>query len=349
MLLQTPNDTTLGPTLSAMLEEVQQRFSAELLSDIDCVNTLVKHVEQYRGKMLRPTLVLVSAMAVNKSEDLGDLREPVLVSAAVCEMVHMATLVHDDVLDDAQVRRRGATINQLRGNEAAVMLGDYLISHAYHLCSSIGRADISKAVAHATNTVCEGELLQLSNRHNLDLDERVYFEVIRRKTAALCGLCCELPIRLSHPGAESNGDQRLAQALFSYGEKLGIAFQIVDDILDLSGDEQTVGKSVARDLAKGKLTLPVIRHLQEADTAERAAVGGLITRAGEAGLSDVDAQALAREVAVRVTESGAMEYARQWARTLVDQAVSEILASFGPSSARDLMEAMAGAVIDRRF
>ena len=349
MLLQTAHDTTLGPTLSAMLDEVQHRFSAELLSDTDCVNALVGHVERYRGKMLRPTLVLVSAMAVEGQEDLGRLREPVLIAAAVCEMVHMATLVHDDVLDDAQIRRRGATINQLRGNETAVMLGDYLISHAYHLCSSIGRADISKAIAHATNTVCEGELLQLSNRHNLGLDERVYFEVVRRKTAALCGLCCELPIRLRHPGAEVNGDRDLASALFAYGEKLGIAFQIVDDILDLSGDEQTVGKSVARDLAKGKLTLPVIRHLQQADPAERQIVAGLITRAGEDGLGEADGNELARSVAERVTASGAMDYARDWARKLVEQAVEEVRSSFGPSPARDLMESMAGAVIDRRF
>ena len=166
---------------------------------------------------------------------------------------------------------------------------------------------------------------------------------------ALCGLCCELPIRLSHPGAEANGDQRFADALFAYGEKLGIAFQIVDDILDLSGDELTVGKSVARDLAKGKLTLPVIRHLQQADPDERAAVGDLISRASEEGIEEEAAQELARAVAARVTASGAMDDARQRARDLVDQAVEEVLSSFGPSPARDLMEAMAGAVIDRRF
>jgi len=254
MLLQTPNDTQLGATLQAMLDDVQQRFSAELLSDTDCVNSLVDHVERYRGKMLRPTLVLVSALASEGGDELGELREPVLTVAAVCEMVHMATLVHDDVLDDAQVRRRGSTINQLRGNETAVMLGDYLISHAYHLCSSIGRSDISRAVAAATNTVCEGELLQLSNRHNLALDERVYFEIIRRKTAALCGLCCELPVRLRHPGAEANGDQRLANALFSYGEKLGIAFQIVDDILDATGDAAALGKPAGQDAEMDKAT-----------------------------------------------------------------------------------------------
>lgn len=349
MLLLQPKDAQLGPILAGLLDDVQQRFSAELLSDTACVNTLVGHVERYRGKMLRPTLVIVSAMAAAGRDDLGELRDPVLTAAAVCEMVHMATLVHDDVLDDAQVRRRGATINRLRGNEMAVMLGDYLISHAYHLCSSLGRADISRAIAAATNTVCEGELLQLSNRHNLDLDERVYFEIIRRKTAALCGLCCELPVRLRHPGAEANGDQRLAEALFSYGEKLGIAFQIVDDILDLSGDEQTVGKSVARDLAKGKLTLPVIRHLQEADPAEREIVAKLLSQAAEEEIDDSAAQDIAQALSARVTGSGAMDYARAWARRLVDQATSEVVTSFGPSPARDLMQAMAAAVIDRRF
>jgi len=349
MLLQTTDDTTLGPALTAMLDEVQQRFSAELLSDTDCVNDLVAHVERFRGKMLRPTLVIVSAMAAAQSEDLGDQRDALVTAAAVCEMVHMATLVHDDVLDDAQVRRRGATINQLRGNEAAVMLGDYLISHAYHLCSSLGRADISRAVAHATNTVCEGELLQLSNRHNLELSEAVYFEIIRRKTAALCGLCCELPIRLRHPGAEVNGDQSLASALFAFGQKLGIAFQIVDDILDLSGDEETVGKSVARDLAKGKLTLPVIRHIEKSDPDERRIVGDLITQAADPQLDEQAASKLAKAVAQRVTQSGAMDYAQRRARELVGQAVEEVLSTVGPCAARDLMELMAAAVIDRRF
>ena len=349
MLLQTPNDTTLGPAPAELLEQVQQRFSGELLSDTDCVNDLVAHVERFRGKMLRPTLVIVSAMAAAESEDLGQLRDDIVTAAAVCEMVHMATLVHDDVLDDAQVRRRGATINQLRGNEAAVMLGDYLISHAYHLCSSLGRADISRAVAHATNTVCEGELQQLSNRHNLELSEAAYFEIIRRKTAALCGLCCELPIRLRHPGAEVNGDTNLARALFAYGEKLGIAFQIVDDILDLSGDQATVGKSVARDLAKGKLTLPVIRHLEQAGPDEQREIGELITQAADPHLSEADAAEIAKAVAQRVTASGAMEYARQRARELVGQAVEEVLSTVGPCSARDLMELMAAAVIDRRF
>lgn len=349
MLLQTQHDAELNPALAQLLDEVQQRFSAELHSDIECVNDLVGYAERYRGKMLRPTLVLVSTMALRRSDELGELRAPATIAAAVCEMVHMATLVHDDVLDEAQVRRRGATINRLRGNETAVMLGDYLISHAYHLCSSLGRADISKVIAHATNTVCEGELLQLANRHNLELDERVYFEIIRRKTAALCGLCCELPVRLRERGAELNGDRRLAEALFGYGEKLGIAFQIVDDILDLSGDEQTMGKSVARDLAKGKLTLPVIRHLQQADDSEREAVHELIRQAGVDALDDDTAQAIAHDVAGRVTASGSMDYARGWAKKLVDQASEQIHASLSPSPARDMMALMAKTVIDRRF
>lgn len=349
MLLQTPDDTALGSALQAMLRDVQDRFGAELRSDTPCVNDLVTHVERFRGKMLRPNLVLVSAMAVAESEDLGELHDDVVTVAAVCEMVHMATLVHDDVLDDAQVRRRGATINQLRGNEAAVMLGDYLISHAYHLCTSLGRPEISRAVAHATNTLCEGELLQLSNRHNLGLSEAVYYEIVRRKTAALCGLCCELPIQLRDSDRVRNGSQALRQAFFAYGEKLGIAFQIVDDILDLSGDEQTVGKSVARDLAKGKLTLPVIRHLDQADPHERQAVEELIVQAAAPELAEHEANALAKSVAQRVIASGAMDAARQQARQLVGEAVDEVLACVGPSDARDMMELMATTVIDRRF
>src|SRR5690606_33082713 len=136
-----------------------------------------------------PMLVLVSGMATERSSGLCDAHR---VVATVVEMVHMATLVHDDILDDAQVRRRGATVNHLHGNESAVMLGDYLISHAYHLCSSLDQPAVSRIIADATNVVCEGELLQLANRNNWALDEKTYFEIIRRKTASLCGTCCRL-------------------------------------------------------------------------------------------------------------------------------------------------------------
>lgn len=349
MLLIAGADHEVGQSLGRLLKDVESRFGAELLSDLPCVNELVGHVERYRGKMLRPTLVLLSSMAVSGRTDLGDLREPAVVTATVCEMVHMATLVHDDILDSAAMRRRGATVNQLRGNETAVMLGDYLISHAYHLCSSLGRADISRAIARATNTVCEGELLQLSHREDWSLDERTYYEVIRRKTASLVGLCCELPTLLTHEPGARNGDGRVGEALFTFGEKLGIAFQIIDDLLDLSGDEGTVGKSLGRDLAKGKLTLPVIRYLDQADGEATASMLALL-REGAAGGEHHPADASVYErVCAELASSGALDQARGQAEQLVAEARSLLTGCLPDSPARATLLAMAEQVVVRRY
>src|SRR5450432_3799102 len=172
--------------IAPQLAAVEKRFAAELRSDIACVNTLIKHVSRFRGKMLRPLLVLLTGTAC------GELNDAHTVIATVVEMVHMATLVHDDVLDDAELRRKGATINHLRGNEAAVLLGDYLISHSFHLCSSLDSQFASRVIGRTTNQVCEGELLQIHNRNNLDLDEETYLQIITCKTATLCASCCLL-------------------------------------------------------------------------------------------------------------------------------------------------------------
>src|SRR3954469_7841403 len=218
--------------VAPQLAVVEKRFLAELKSDINCVNTLVKHVSRFRGKMLRPTLVLLAGRTC------GELNDAHTVIATVVEMVHMATLVHDDVLDEAELRRKGATINHLRGNEAAVLLGDYLISHSYHLCSSLDSQLASRLIARTTNHVCEGELLQIDNRNNIDLDEDTYLEIITRKTASLCAMCSLL-------GAEFAGaGEALVAPLETYGRCLGIAFQIQDDILDIVGDADTVGKTL---------------------------------------------------------------------------------------------------------
>ncbi|MFI4859605.1 MAG: polyprenyl synthetase family protein [Phycisphaerales bacterium JB063] len=349
MLLTAHCDEEVGQALAQYLADVQDRFNTELISDLPCVNELVVHVERFRGKMLRPTLVLLSSMAVVGRTELQDLHEPAVVTAAVCEMVHMATLVHDDILDSAEMRRSGATINHLRGNETAVMLGDYLISHAYHLCSSLGRADISRAIARATNVVCEGELLQLSNRENWELDERTYYEIIRRKTAALVGLCCELPTLLGHEPGRRNGDERVGRALFAFGEKLGIAFQIIDDLLDLSGDEATVGKSLGRDLAKGKLTLPVIRYLDQADPAKAKAMRDLLRQGAASGDDAAPDDAVYTRICGLLSDAGALEQARAQAETLVAEARRDLSDCLAPSPARETMLAMAQQVTRRRF
>ena len=337
MALIAPQDSVLSQRLAEELADVECRFTVELESDLACVKALVRHIERYRGKRLRPMLVLVSGMATaTKPNELTDAHR---VVATVVEMVHMATLVHDDILDEAEVRRRGATINHLQGNETAVMLGDYLISHAYHLCSSIGDAKISREIAQATNIVCEGELLQLTNRENLELDEGTYFEIIRRKTASLCGVCCSLGASLS------GADKSVADDMYRYGELLGQAFQIVDDLLDLTGDEETVGKTVGLDLQKGKLTLPLIHHLSTLDPDQRVAFRALL-RSGAAS-DDVGAQDVAR-IVQEVRASGSVEHAATTARAWVDQAKG-LLASLPESEARNLLNDMAEAVITREF
>ncbi len=336
MLLQAKHDRMVQELLASEMAQVESRFSVELLSDLACVNSLVTHVERYRGKMLRPMLVIVSGMAT--SADGVSVNDNQRSIATVVEMVHMATLVHDDILDEARVRRRGVTINQLQGNETAVMLGDYLISHAYHLCSVVASAPAARLIALATNTVCEGELLQLANRNNLDLDEGTYFEIIRRKTASLCGTCCELgAVLCEEPTASLRGS-----SLHEFGIHLGMAFQIIDDVLDLVGSEQTVGKTLGRDLGKGKLTLPLIHGLSSAPAAARAELQQIL----RGPIDEADHRAPARVRDILLT-CGSVDYANQSARLSVARAKTALMA-LPATAARGLLEELADNVLTRQ-
>jgi len=332
-------DQTIEPWLTTALEDVEARFAAELISDLPCVNRLLEHIERYQGKMLRPRLVLVSAMACSQASGKPSNAQQVL--ATVVELVHMATLVHDDILDEAHIRRGGDTINYLAGNETAVMLGDYLISHAYHLCSSLDNMAISRSIADTTNRVCEGELLQLANRFNWSLDEQSYFEIIRRKTASLCGVCCQLAAELGGRGAG------VAEGLYEYGEKVGVAFQIVDDLLDLVGVERTVGKTLGRDVDKGKLTLPLIHHLSTADKASYDAALLILGKSKDDSSGQLSRDQL-DEIHKLVTDSGAVDYAVDWASRMVVQAKAA-LEVLPQSPARNVLSSMADLVLTRKF
>ena len=323
---------SVAEALGAELREVEEIFERQLASDLPAVNALCRHVERYRGKMLRPTLVLLTGMALREGvgggNGLGPPSQAHRVVAAVVEMIHMATLVHDDVLDEAEVRRQGATVNHLRGNEVAVMLGDFLISNAFHLCSTLGDPAINLFLGQTTNTLCEGELVQLHHRENLSLDEATYFEIVRRKTAVLVGACCRLGATLA------GASPRIVESMRGFGTCLGVAFQIQDDLLDLAGRPQVVGKTLGRDLEKGKLTLPLILHLARVSPRERSEAIELIERRDASSL-------LARLLA-----DGAVDQARQRAVALVEEGKRELLA-IAPSPARDLLSAMADAVIAR--
>jgi octaprenyl-diphosphate synthase len=316
----------IAAPIARELNEVLEIFDQELACDLPFVSRLVEQVRNYRGKLLRPKLLLLAGRAT------GGVERDHLVLAAVVEMVHMATLVHDDVLDEADVRRRNVTINRLVGNEAAVMLGDFLISHAYHLCSSLSSTFASRRIAAVTNTVCEGELLQIENRGNLLLSESTYFDIIRRKTAALTAVCCEM-------GARASGaDDETIDALIQFGNDIGIAFQIVDDLLDLTSSESEIGKSVGRDMEMGKPTLPIIRYLASAAPADRDAMIAALSNPA------TDTQEMIRS---RLESAEAIDSAFDTAASYIRSAVAAI-APLPESEAKASLTAAAEFVIARR-
>jgi octaprenyl-diphosphate synthase len=315
----------LTDCINPHLQDVERLFHKELASSISCVNLLVKHVSRFRGKMLRPCLVLLAGKACGQESDA------LSVIATVVEMVHMATLVHDDVLDEAELRRKGATINHLRGNEAAVLLGDYLISHSYHLCSSLESQYASRVIGRTTNEVCEGELLQIDNRNNYDLSEETYLQIIKRKTAVLCATCCAL-------GAKFAGaDEQRVELMETFGLSLGMAFQIQDDILDLVGEATTVCKTLGSDIEKGKMTLPMIHFLRNAPHEHQALLRSLLV-SKEADKID--------RIRNLILPSQSIAYATGRARQLVDRARS-CLADLPQSEARKSLDTMAEFVVSR--
>jgi octaprenyl-diphosphate synthase len=342
-----PDLAPLSGLIARGLERVVDRFDEQLRSDLPPIARLVRHVERYRGKMLRPTLVLVGGLATHPlAQPQGASADPdALITdahitlGAVCEMVHMATLVHDDVLDEAETRRRGQTVNRLYGNEPAVMLGDYLIAASYRLCSTLPTPEAARAVAEAAVVTASGELLQLHHRDDLSLDEPTYFEIVRRKTGVLIATSCRLG------GWASGASPAALHALETFGTETGIAFQIQDDVLDLTGSESTVGKSVGKDLEKGKLTLPLLLHLSASQGADRAEFLSLLDQACGSGPAR---QSAADRIARLVADSGALERAREEARRRIGLAKSA-LATLPPTGARRLLELMADAVVTRAF
>jgi octaprenyl-diphosphate synthase len=289
--------------IAAELDEAERIFAAELGSRFAFVQQLVDHSAEFRGKRLRPTLLLLSGQAC------GSLAPAHPVLAAVVEMIHTATLVHDDILDEALIRRHAATVNAEWGNEAAVLLGDYLFTHAFHLAASLESTRACRWIGRATNLVCEGEMQQVHNRGNFDLDEDAYFAIIRGKTAELTAVACRLGA--AYAGA---GDATV-QALENYGRDLGVAFQIADDVLDIWGDERSTGKSLGTDLEKQKLTLPLIRLLVTAppETAER--VRTILAEARPESR---------RELRGDLEQSGALDYAWDRARQSAADALAQL-------------------------
>lgn len=245
-------------SIAPELERVETRIQEELRSDNAYLDRLLQHLMKFAGKRIRPAVLLCSARMAGGVKDLH------ITLAAVVEILHNATLVHDDVLDGSRMRRNTPTINSVWDNEQAIIFGDYLFAKAFQLCTEPGHPEATRILAETSHKMCIGETLQLSKKFTTDMTEAEYLEIVELKTAALFEAACRC-------GALENPvTPEFVHALCRYGRALGIAFQVIDDCLDLVGEENVVGKSLGTDITKGKMTLPVIRLLSTLRNGERA-------------------------------------------------------------------------------
>jgi len=327
-LAAPPEVSPLSRALALVGEDLARTesvFNRELAHESQHVQQLLTHLSRYRGKRLRPLLVLLVAKAC------GAVDEGHAVLAASIEMIHTATLVHDDILDNARQRRHVETINSRWGSHVSVLLGDYLFTHAFHLASQLGDASVCRALGRGTNRVCVGELTQVCESGNLNLPEETYLDIIDGKTAELCAVACELAAR------RSGMPESVCQSLDAYGRSLGAAFQIADDLLDLVGNEARVGKTLGSDVQNGKLTLPLIHLLQTGSPEDRQLARQHLAQPTEATpgvLLDL------------LQANRSLEYAQARAGELI-LAARMHLQVLSPSPARQLLEDLAEFVVVR--
>jgi len=305
------------------LDRLEDYLVNEMHPSESFLHEYLDHVAKYRGKRLRPALVFMAARAC------GDVTDDHLRLAAVAELLHTATLVHDDILDDADIRRRNATAHKLFGSELSVLLGDYLFARAYELACDGSSTDVAVYLAKTARAICVGEMMQIRNRGNLELDEQAYLSIIEQKTACLYSACGYIGVHFA------GGSKELTASMTEFGMNLGMAFQIADDLLDLTGDEARVGKTLGTDVANQKLTLPLIHMLEQLPEDRRAAA--------QAALSNENGAAEWRPL---LAETGSMEYAR----TRADQFIAAARANLdglNGSSMKAHLDALAGFVLDR--
>lgn len=311
--------------VDADMDAVDGTIRERLRSDVVLINQLGQYIVSNGGKRLRPRLVLLAAGAAGYE---GRSHVPL---AAVIEFIHTATLLHDDVVDASDMRRGQRTANALWGNEAAVLVGDFLYSRSFEMMVEIGSMRVMEILAHTTNTIAEGEVMQLLNIHDADTTEERYLDIIRSKTAKLF----EAAVRLG--GVLAGVDNDTERALARYGMHLGTAFQVIDDVLDYSAEAGEMGKNVGDDLAEGKPTLPLIHVIQQGQSADAAVVREAIE---QGGVERVDA------VTEILERTGAIGYARAQARSEADLALAELdVLPAGPY--RDALVGLADVAVNR--
>jgi len=307
------------------LRAVDGIIRARLHSEVVLVRQVAEYIIAGGGKRLRPALLLLVAGALNvRGSQHHEL-------AAVVEFIHTATLLHDDVVDESSLRRGRETANALFGNAASVLVGDFLYSRAFQMMVSVGSMRVMEVLAEATNVIAEGEVLQLTNCHDADVDVESYLRVIRYKTAKLF----EASARLAAILAGSDAD--LEEAMARFGMHLGTAFQIVDDVLDYSGIEDETGKHLGDDLAEGKPTLPLIHVLRHGTPEQTACVRQAIEQGGREAFP---------QVLAAIRACGALEAALSHARNEAARATAELL-RLPPSRFRDALLQLTSFSVER--
>ena len=315
----------LNPLIEPQFDAVTASILNNLGSNVPLVEKIAHHIVEGGGKRLRPLLVLLSANAA------GYKGEEHIPLAAVIEFIHTATLLHDDVVDNSDLRRGNATANAQWGNAPSVLVGDFLYSRSFQIMVEIGRMEIMQVISHATTIIAEGEVLQLLNQRNPDTSEESYLQVILGKTAMLFEAATEVGAIL----AESSAEDR--EALRLYGRHLGIAFQIIDDLLDYLSDSETMGKNVGDDLAEGKATLPLIHAMRVGSDDDRDLIRHAIRKGGLDDLSPV------LEI---VQRNGSIDYSRLKAAEEIDKAKNAI-ATLPDTSFKETLNQIADLAIAR--
>ncbi|MGQ0384355.1 MAG: octaprenyl diphosphate synthase [Gammaproteobacteria bacterium] len=311
--------------VAADLAAVDAEIRRQLGSDVALVNQVGEYIVGAGGKRIRPLLVVLAARAAGARDSAH------VLAAVLIEFIHTATLLHDDVVDDSAKRRGRDTVNEAFGNPASVLVGDFLYSRAFQMMAALDSPAVIRVMADATNTIAAGEVMQLMNAGDPDTTEIRYMEVIYRKTARLfeAGAQVAAIVARAPAGVES--------ALTRYGKHLGIAFQLVDDALDYSGDSAALGKNVGDDLAEGKPTLPLIHALRHGDAIEAAMIRTAIERGG------TEDQAPIRAV---IESTGGLDYTARLAENEANRAV-EALADLPASACRDGLAALARYAVTR--
>ena len=293
-----------APPVPASLPQIQALAAADmaavdalirsrLASDVVLINQVAEHIVSAGGKRLRPMLVVLSGQATAGAAGAGADHHQL---AAIIEFIHTSTLLHDDVVDESDLRRGRSTANAIWGNAASVLVGDFLYSRSFQLMVELDRMDVMRLLADTTNRIAEGEVLQLLHVRNPDTDEAAYLRVIERKTAILFAAATRLGALLA------GADASTCDALHRYGLALGYAFQIADDVLDYASDSATLGKNLGDDLAEGKATLPLIHAMQHSDAATRAVLRDAIEHGDTAAMP---------QVLAAIDACGSLDYSRE--------------------------------------